>query len=874
MTTSPSSPRRVALAIALPVALFAATGTASAREVPAQVAEPDAVAAAEPEDAATAVRLELAGTYETGVFDASAAEITAYDPATERLFVVNADSGAVDVLDVSDPTDPALVETISAAGTAAADGSTVPEGAVVNSVAVSQGRLAVAVEAPDKVDLGWVLFFDTDGEALAGVRAGALPDMVTFTPAGDQAVVANEGEPAEDFSTDPEGSIAVIDVTDLATLGQDDVRTARFTAYEGAALPEGVRVFGPDVPVPTGQEDAGRVARNLEPEYVAVAPDGSRAWVSVQEANAIAEIDLVDARISDLWAIPGKDHSVDGQGLDPSNRDDAIAIDTWPVTGLAMPDGIDTYDVGGQTHIVTANEGDAREWGDYEEPLRLGDDAYELCADAFGGPEGVAALKEEAALGRLNVTTATGRTDAGCYDEIVAFGGRSFSILDPEGAVVFDSGDMIEQQIARLVDQGDLPLEAFNATNDETPSFDNRSDDKGPEPESVEIGEVDGRTFAFVALERIGGVMVFDITDPAGVQFTTYVNNRAWDVVVDGEAAEGMGDLGAEGVEFIPGASSPTGRPLLAVANEVSGSTTLFDIDVVVPGRVAGADRYGTAAEVAASFPTGGDTAYVASGEVFPDALVGAALAGAGSDPVLLARPGSVPAVTAQALRDLDPGKIVLLGGTRALSTRVEAQLAAIAPVERLAGDDRYGTAAAVADRFADPARVYVASGADFPDALSAAAIAGGQGAPVLLTSPTDLPGATAQALADLDPVSIVLLGGSQSVSDDVAEELRSYAPVARVAGADRFETSALLAERASDTSAVYLANGRAFPDALAGAALAGAQGSAVVLTEPEELPGSVDAALAAADPRTLVILGGELAVSQAVARAATVYVE
>lgn len=524
------------------------------------------------------VELVPLGSHATGVFDASAAEITAYDPGTRRLFVVNADAGAVDVLDVADPAQPTRLFTLDVAGRAAADGSVVDAGAAVNSVDVHDGVLAVAVEADPKTAPGWALFFDTAGSAAyrSGVRVGVLPDMLTFTPDGTRVLVADEGEPADDFSADPEGTVSVVDVSaGTAALSQAAVRTATFRAYdEGRALPAGVRVFGPDVPVPAGQEPAGRVARNLEPEYVAVAADSATAYVTLQEANAVAVVDVAAAAVTDVWPIPPKDWSAPGNVLDASDRDGAVAIRNWPVTGLAMPDGIAAYQVRGRTLLVTANEGDAREWGDYEEPVRVGSGDYPLCADVF--PD-AATLKQAANLGRLNVTTADGlRADGSCYERIHAFGGRSFSILGTDGRVVFDSAGRIEQVIAGLIAAGELPAIAFNANHTANPSFDARSDDKGPEPEGVAVGSVRGRTYAFLGLERIGGVMVFDITDPRAVTFVDYVNTRNWDAVYDDEAVPGQGDLGAEGVEFI--AEGPSGGPVLAVANEVSGTTTLFAV--------------------------------------------------------------------------------------------------------------------------------------------------------------------------------------------------------------------------------------------------------------------------------------------------------
>ncbi len=556
--------RTLLAAALLAAAGLVATGTAAAAPDPAQS-----------NPSGRAVELVRLGTHATGVFDASAAEITAFDPKTNRLFVVNAESGAIDVLDVADPARPTPLFTLATPGLRAADGSTVPAGAVVNSVDVHGDVLAVAVEGDPKTDRGWALFFDTVGQSpyRSGVRVGSLPDMITFTPDGKTVLTADEGEPADDFSADPEGSVSVIDVSrGIQSLTQDAVRTAGFRAFdEGTPLPAGVRVFGPDVPVPAGQPAAGRVARNLEPEYITVDRDSRTAYVTLQEANAVATIDVRSARVTEVWPMPLKDWST-GAGFDASDRDDGITIRPWPVTGLAMPDTIASYTVRGRTLLVTANEGDAREWGDYVEPVRVGSSDYRLCADVF--PD-AATLKQPANLGRLNVSTASGlRADGSCYERIDTFGARSFSILTTDGTLVFDSGSMFEQKIAELIAAGELPAVAFNANNTANPSADTRSDDKGVEPEGIAVGDVRGRTYAFVGFERIGGVMVFDITDPQAVTYVDYVNDRNWNAVYDGEAVPDQGDLGAEGVKFIPGP-----RPMIAVANEVSGTTTLYAVD-------------------------------------------------------------------------------------------------------------------------------------------------------------------------------------------------------------------------------------------------------------------------------------------------------
>ncbi|MEM6793898.1 MAG: esterase-like activity of phytase family protein [Acidobacteriota bacterium] len=230
------------------------------------------------------LQLELIGRYETGVFDESAAEIAAYDPGSFRLFVTNGDAGSLLILDLADPTRPTLIRAIDLA----------PWGAP-NSVAVMGGRVAVAVKADPSTDPGQVAFFDLDGNFLTAVTVGSLPDMVTFTGDGSRVLTANEGEP--DGGVDPAGSISIID------LGAEPfaVTTLDFEAFDGRRAElaaKGVRLF-PDVPV----------SLDLEPEYIAVSPDDSLAFVSLQEANSFAVVDLESPAIVDLVPLGLKNHT-------------------------------------------------------------------------------------------------------------------------------------------------------------------------------------------------------------------------------------------------------------------------------------------------------------------------------------------------------------------------------------------------------------------------------------------------------------------------------------------------------------------------------------------------------------------------------------
>ena len=273
-----------------------------------------------------------------------------------------------------------------------------------------------------------------------------------------------------------------------------------------------------------------------------------------QENNGIAILDLKRYRVRRA-GLGFKNHSQMGNGMDVSNKDDSINIRQWPVLGMFQPDTIASYQAEGKTFIVTANEGDSR---DFEESR-----VKDVVLDATAFPD-AANLQEDEELGLLKITTTLGDIDKdGDFDRLYSFGGRSFSILDSKGKVVFDSGNEFEKVLAAR-----LP-ENFNSTNDENGSFDNRSDDKGPEPEALAIGQVNGRTYAFIGLERVGGIMIYDITSPTAPSFIDYASQRNFDGVAEDDTA---GDLGPEGMAFIA-EQSPNGVALLVVSYEVSGST-------------------------------------------------------------------------------------------------------------------------------------------------------------------------------------------------------------------------------------------------------------------------------------------------------------
>ncbi|QSQ95081.1 choice-of-anchor I family protein [Acinetobacter indicus] len=565
------------------------------------------------------IELSKIGAYQSGIFAESAAEIPAYDAASKRLFVVNAQAGVLDVLDLSQPNQPVKITEIQV--------HDIAEGAEVNSVAVHNGIVAIAIQAAVKTDPGYVALYQAkDLSKLAHVQVGALPDMLTFSPDGQTLLVANEGEPSDDYQVDPEGSISVIQLSNLTA---PVVRTADFKAFNGqeAALrAQGVRIFGPNA----------TAAQDFEPEYITVSQDGKTAWAALQENNALAKIDVVNAKVLAVYPLGFKDHGLDGNGMDVSDADGvdgtgSIKIQTWAnVRGLYMPDAIASFDVAGKTYIVTANEGDARAWGEdtpeyfnndtskgfVEEwrvkhlvhadgfARRLGDDlpahlsqlakGAELNPDNFGYCGATAGnagdCRKDHLLGRLNITWTEGYqknadgtpklNERGnlVYDHLYSFGARSVSIWTENSAqngleLVWDSGDDFEQYIA------EHHPESFNANHEEA-GMDNRSDNKGPEPEGVTLGQIGSKTFAFIGLERAGGVMVYDVSTPSAPSFVQYLNSREMSASTEQIELGQAGDLGPEGLVFIEAKDSPNGQPLLVVGNEVSGSTAVYQLNL------------------------------------------------------------------------------------------------------------------------------------------------------------------------------------------------------------------------------------------------------------------------------------------------------
>ena len=524
-----------------------------------------------------------------------AAEIVAYQASKKWIYAINSsgDEAVVNIIPADTFDTAALVKDnegiISATNLASAITLSLNENTPgdANSIAIDANNqlLAVAMAATNVGEAGQIAFYNIGGDTpvfIKNVTVGALPDMVTFSHDGAKVVVANEGEPNGDYSIDPEGTISIIDINN-GTIA-DTALSINFQDYNNkqAELEAQGLVFAN----PTGRTINGNlinttVAMDLEPEYVSISKDNKYAYVSIQENNGLAIINLEDNSL-ELKGLGFKDWS--NLQFDASDKDGGVNFKSYPgLYGMYQPDTIASFSWKGANFIVSANEGDAREYffdaSDEADCIAQGGldyDAKDGCL-AYIDESRVEDLtlaanfdylnNDDNDIGRLKVTTVKGdKNNDGQYESLYAYGARSFTIWDSNGLVVFDSGD----QIARVT--ASVHGNAFNNNEDENKG-DTRSDDKGAEPEALTLGEVGDRLFAFVGLERMGTIMVFDITNPYDVKFQDYFYNRGLE-----PSADISGDLAPEGMTFVPAAQSATNEALLIVGNEISGSIAVWEI--------------------------------------------------------------------------------------------------------------------------------------------------------------------------------------------------------------------------------------------------------------------------------------------------------
>ncbi len=492
------------------------------------------------------IELNYIGSFDPSGSNSSTCEIVVHDPISQRLFTTSAVAGFLDIINFSNPSAPVLINSIDLNSYGG-----------VTSVAVKNGIVAVASPNTDETLNGSVVFFNTNGVFLKQVTVGALPDMITFSPNGNKVMTANEGQPNTAYTIDPEGSVSIIDISGgIPSLTQANVTTLDFTSYnpqETTLLASGIRKV----------KATSTLSQDFEPEYITISSDSQKAYVALQENNAIAEINLNTNTISNIWALGTKDIRLPGNGFDISDNNGQILIANWPINAFYIPDAISNYTVAGTNYIVTANEGDEKEYGTFTERTTVGASTYVL--DPINFPNS-SVLKQNHNMGRFRTTNVNGNTDSDTeYEVINCVGSRSFSIFNATTKqIVFDSGDDFEMYTAT-----NFPT-LFNSDH-ESNTVKNRSRAKGPEPEGVTVAQIGTETFAFISLERIGGVMVYNISNPNNVTFANYKNSRSTSAYA--------GDHGPEGITYITPENSPNGIPHVLVANEISGTISIFEVD-------------------------------------------------------------------------------------------------------------------------------------------------------------------------------------------------------------------------------------------------------------------------------------------------------
>ena len=556
------------------------------------------------------LKLSLVDSYFSGSeFATSSAEIVSYDECSDRLYVINSQAASIDVLALSaNNSAPSKAGNIDLSLAAAAAGIEI---GAANSVSAKQGLVAVAIEAKLRQNPGLIALYRSDDlSLLATYPAGALPDMVTLSRDAQTILTANEGEPSGDYTNDPEGSITIVDIS-KGYVEKAVVKQVSFSAFNVG----GSRHSELDVNVRTAGPAGTSVAQDLEPEYMALNSDNTKAYVALQENNALAIIDIATAHVDAIKGLGEKSwNTASGNRLDASNKDNGVGefSSYEQLVGLYMPDTVASFSIGGASYIISANEGDGREYiysatqqacetsnhswdGDEYEVGGADEDATKYAnelddcisfTDEVRGGKMIdlvdashplkAALDDNNQLKRIKVVA--DKEQYSSSDNIVVFGGRSFSIWNEQAELVFDSGDDIAQKVFATDNQN------FNVTNDNNDSADNRSDDKGTEPEAVEVAQINGKQYAFIGLERQGGIIVYDVTVPAAPVYQSYINNRNFSepvctLVDDGDCDNGVyntaaGDLGPESIDYFTRA----GKHFIAVGNEVSGTTTVYQV--------------------------------------------------------------------------------------------------------------------------------------------------------------------------------------------------------------------------------------------------------------------------------------------------------
>jgi hypothetical protein len=525
------------------------------------------------------------------------------------LFVTNGATNQIDIVDISDPTYPEKVKSIDLAA----------KGVIgIQSVAAKDGLVAIATSLVSTQSNGKIFFADTNGKlvkgAESGIEVGALPDHVVFSPDGRYVMSANEGEPKSycltdgklPTTTDPYGSISIIDVSGSVPSAATTLNFEAYNDRAGALTFQGGRVFGPNA----------TTAQDLEPEYITFSPDSKYAYVTLQENNAIATIDVATKAILEISGLGYKNHSVAGKGLDAIN-DGTATVANQNVQGMYLPDAIASLKgADGTNYVVTANEGDSRSY-----PCVLGgtdttkiEDEDAKISSIFDSTD-TAITAVSKAVGSLVVTPfapATARaiavTGSTKVKTAYSFGTRSFSVWRPanvEGVdtmeQMWDSGDFLETLVAKENAAG--YNSDWNTTNGSPNALESRSTKKGPEVEGVAVGSAYGTQWIVVGMERDGGIALFDGNDPLKPVFVDYINTSVREGnLIAGKAMSTAGDVSPEGIMFVSPEDSPTGSALVIVSYELSGTVGIYEIPSKLPTAPRSVKAKATAGKIALSF--------------------------------------------------------------------------------------------------------------------------------------------------------------------------------------------------------------------------------------------------------------------------------
>lgn len=483
-------------------------------------------------------------TFSAGSFNTKATGQVSYDYTVDQLYSVNQEQLGFDIIDYSDVFKPNFKQTVDVSGFINH----------IRSIESASGFVFVAGDGSSPQIPGKLLIYNSNGVYRKQLSLGATPDRMRFSKDDIILIIANEGIPDSSYVTDPPGTINIINtVSGINFITQADVKTVGFTLLDTVAYDSLIHIY----------DNAGQLpSQDLEPEAIAFSADSQKAFVILQENNALAVIDIPSATIDEIYGLGYRDHS--SEGLDASDLSANIKIETYQrLYGIHQPSDLETFEHMGAQYVFTVNQGAPREYAGFDETIRVKNQPVDPSKFITLSP-----LLNDTALGRLKVSSAFGdRNGDFLHDSLLAFGSRSVSIWDSTGTEVWNSGNAIASIIAGL-----HPAE-FNSSAGDNNSFKQRSDDMGAEPNALAIGEVDGKRYAFFSLYQMGGIFIYDISNPLNPQFIMYELNRNFSVAADDPLA---GDLGPTDLEFVPANRTPLNIALLFVANDVSGTISLY----------------------------------------------------------------------------------------------------------------------------------------------------------------------------------------------------------------------------------------------------------------------------------------------------------